>query len=149
MHFSQTSRHFISLRAKYSPQHPVLKHPHSVFLNVRDQVSHPCRITGKIIVLYILIVMFLDSRREDKSYGLNGSKYYRVQSKVITSSRKKLFAPKNRGRQIRKTEKHCPRLLVPNNKWNYEYPVALEIKQSDRMKLSSWILNPLFVGANS
>jgi hypothetical protein len=31
-------------------------------LNVRDQVSHPCRTTGKIIVLYILIFMFVDMR---------------------------------------------------------------------------------------
>jgi hypothetical protein len=29
-------------------------------LNVRDQVSHPYRTTGKIIVLYILIFMFFD-----------------------------------------------------------------------------------------
>jgi hypothetical protein len=34
-------------------------------LKVRHQVSHPCRTTGKIIVLYALIFMFLDSRRED------------------------------------------------------------------------------------
>jgi hypothetical protein len=27
-------------------------------LNVKDQVSHPYRTTGKIIVLYILICMF-------------------------------------------------------------------------------------------
>jgi hypothetical protein len=27
-----TSRHFISLRSKYSPQHPILKHPQSMFL---------------------------------------------------------------------------------------------------------------------
>jgi hypothetical protein len=32
-------------------------------LNVRDQVSHPYRIRGKIIVFYIQIFMFLDSRR--------------------------------------------------------------------------------------
>ncbi|PNF33937.1 hypothetical protein B7P43_G06018 [Cryptotermes secundus] len=35
---------------------------------VRDQVSHPYRATSKIIVIYILIVMFLDSRREDKRF---------------------------------------------------------------------------------
>jgi hypothetical protein len=33
--------------------------------NVRDQVSHPYRTTGKIVLLYILIFMFIDSRRED------------------------------------------------------------------------------------
>jgi hypothetical protein len=27
MQFSPTCYHFISLRSKYSPQHPVLKHP--------------------------------------------------------------------------------------------------------------------------
>jgi hypothetical protein len=32
MQFPQISRHFISLRSKYSPQHPVLKHPQSMFL---------------------------------------------------------------------------------------------------------------------
>jgi hypothetical protein len=36
-------------------------------LNVRDQVSHPYRTTGKIVAVYILIFMFLDSRREDES----------------------------------------------------------------------------------
>jgi hypothetical protein len=30
--FSPTSRHFISLRSKYSPQHLTLKHTESTFL---------------------------------------------------------------------------------------------------------------------
>jgi hypothetical protein len=33
---------------------------------VRDQVSHPYRITGKIILLYTLIFVLLDSHLEDK-----------------------------------------------------------------------------------
>jgi hypothetical protein len=35
-------------------------------LNVRDQVSHPYRTTGKIIVLYIQIFTFLHSKRDYK-----------------------------------------------------------------------------------
>jgi hypothetical protein len=35
-------------------------------LNVRDQVLHRYKITGKIIVFHILIFMFLDNRREDE-----------------------------------------------------------------------------------
>jgi hypothetical protein len=37
-------------------------------LNVTDQVSQPCRTTGKIIVFCILIFTFLDSRRENKRF---------------------------------------------------------------------------------
>jgi hypothetical protein len=45
-------------------------------LNIRDQVSHPYRTTGNIIVLYIIILAILDRRREDKHSQLNGSKHY-------------------------------------------------------------------------
>jgi hypothetical protein len=31
MKFSSVSYHFLPLRSKYSPQHPVLKHPQSMF----------------------------------------------------------------------------------------------------------------------
>ena len=37
-------------------------------LNVSDQVSHPYKTIGKIIVLYILIFIFLDSKLEDERF---------------------------------------------------------------------------------
>jgi hypothetical protein len=38
-------------------------------LDKGDQDTHPYRTTCKIIVLYILIFMFLDSRREDRCFS--------------------------------------------------------------------------------
>jgi hypothetical protein len=37
-------------------------------LKAREQVSHRNKTTGKITVIYILVFMFLDSRREDKMF---------------------------------------------------------------------------------
>jgi hypothetical protein len=37
-------------------------------LNVSNQVSHPYKTTGKIIVLYTVILIFLDSGLEDKRF---------------------------------------------------------------------------------
>jgi hypothetical protein len=37
-------------------------------LNIGDKISDPYRTTGKIIVLYILVFKFLDSRREDRRF---------------------------------------------------------------------------------
>ena len=45
MWFPLLPRYLVPLTPKYSPQHHILKHPHSLFssLNVSNQVSHPCR----------------------------------------------------------------------------------------------------------
>jgi hypothetical protein len=57
------------IMSKYFPQHPVLKHPQSS-LFVRDQVSHPYRTTGKVIVLNIQIFTFFDWKSEVKRFWI-------------------------------------------------------------------------------
>jgi hypothetical protein len=43
--------------------------------NVRDQVSHPYKISGKIIGSYVLIVMFLERKWEQTRSARNGSRH--------------------------------------------------------------------------
>jgi hypothetical protein len=79
MQFSPPSRHFIPLRCKYSPQHPVLDTINLCSsLNVRDLVSHTYRTTGKIIYSPLCSIIFNFSTAEDKTEGsgLNGSMHY-------------------------------------------------------------------------
>ena len=68
MYLSPLLCYLVPLRPKYSPQHLILNTLSlRSSLNVSDQVSHLCTI-GNIIVLYILIFKFLDSKLEDKRF---------------------------------------------------------------------------------
>jgi len=39
-----------------------------LFFTVKGEVSHLYKTTGKIIFLYILILMFIDNKLEDKGF---------------------------------------------------------------------------------
>jgi len=54
-------------------------------LNVSDQVSHPYKITGKIIVLCILIFKFLGSKLEDKRLQKILNSFFYLQAVICWS----------------------------------------------------------------
>jgi hypothetical protein len=67
--FYPPSCHFISPKSKYSLITLFSKTLNVCSsLNMKDQVSYPYNTTGKIIVLYLLIFTFKDSRQEDKRF---------------------------------------------------------------------------------
>jgi hypothetical protein len=37
-----------------------------MFLPLKNPLSHPYKTTGKIIILYVVIFIFLDQRQDDK-----------------------------------------------------------------------------------
>jgi hypothetical protein len=54
--FSQVSRHLIPLRYKYSPQHPVLKHPKSGLVFVAHPLYVSCKLISFVCQIFPLFV---------------------------------------------------------------------------------------------
>jgi hypothetical protein len=66
---SPASRHFLPLRSKHAPStlfSNTLNRCSS--LSVTDKVTRPYKVTGKIMVLYVSVLKFLERRREDKRF---------------------------------------------------------------------------------
>ena len=62
--------YLIPRKLKYLSEYPILEKPLSPFFSfgVRDRVLHSYVTKGKIMLLYILILTFLDSRLEGKIF---------------------------------------------------------------------------------
>ena len=62
--------YLLLLKPEYSTQHPFLRYPQPMFLPQcdRDQVSHPYKITHKIIVLHTFIFIFLNIKLAEERF---------------------------------------------------------------------------------
>jgi hypothetical protein len=69
MPISPVSSYFVPRRPKYRPEHSSPEHHQPVFFSKRyESNSHSYIQTGKSIVVYILTLIFVDSKREDGRY---------------------------------------------------------------------------------
>jgi hypothetical protein len=66
MQCSLASCHFLPLRSEYSPQYSVLTYSQSMLPPLCEKPSSTPIKTSKIMVLYILMLKFLQRRQEDK-----------------------------------------------------------------------------------
>jgi hypothetical protein len=63
------------LRLKYLPQHPILEHPQPMFLNVRDQVSHPYEKQAKLQFCISQSSFFWIASWNTKDFAPNDTKH--------------------------------------------------------------------------
>jgi hypothetical protein len=76
MQFSPTTSHFISLRSKYSPQHPVLEHPQAMFLlyctsrTIKKQENKEHKIMKRFILCTVRPIL-LNYYEQNNQMGVN------------------------------------------------------------------------------
>jgi hypothetical protein len=96
MQFSPISRHFIPLRSKYSPQHPVFKHPHTsqkliLFVETAARNAIPTmsslnlskmwnRYVGVLISFWLFLFLIFLLAAKPKEFSLDGLKKLEQQS---------------------------------------------------------------------
>ena len=72
--FLPVPSYIFMLRENYIPQQSYNLRLH-LSPYMQDQVSHPYETTGKVIILYILIFIFLDIKLKDQIFCTNASRH--------------------------------------------------------------------------